>query len=191
MEREPSKRLEELVREIETLREQNSHLGAAILRINESLDLATVLREVVEAACALTAARFGVIATVDEAGEVQDFVSAGLTQDEHRKMAQWPDGPCLFGHLRDLPSPLRTADMKVYVRDLGFRTDTLPSRTLIGVPLSRGRERVGNFFVAGKEDGGEFSAEDEKVMILFASQAAAAIANARTYRDEQRGVRRP
>ena len=186
MEREPSKSREELVREIEALREQNSHLGAAILRINESLDLATVLREVVEAACALTAARFGVIATVDETGEVQDFVSAGLTQDEHRKMAQWPDGPRLFGYLRDLPSPLRTADIKGYVRDLGFRTDRLPSQTLIGLPLSRGCEHVGNFYVAGKDGGGEFSAEDEEVMILFASQAATAIVNARTYRDEQR-----
>ena len=186
MEREPSKSHEELVREIEALREQISHLGAAILRINESLELATVLRHVVEAACALTAARFGVIATVDEAGNVRDFVSAGLTQDEHRRMAQWTDGPRLFGHLRDLPSPLRTADMKGYVRDLGFRTDTLPSRTLIGVPLSRGCERVGNFYVAGKEGAGEFSAEDEELMVLFASQAAVAIANARTYRAEQR-----
>ena len=186
MEREPSKSHEDLGRENEALRRQISRLGAAILRINESLDLATVLREVVEAACALTAARFGVIATVDEAGNARDFVSTGLTPDEHRGMAQWPDGPTLFEHLRDLPVPLRTADMKGYVRGLGFRADALPSQTLMGVALSRAGVRVGNFFVAGKEDGGTFSAEDEEIMVLFASQAASAIVNARTYRDEQR-----
>ena len=46
---------------------------------------------------------------------------------------------------------------------------------------------VGSFFLAGKEGGQEFTDEDEEVLVLFASQAAAAIVNARTYRAEQRG----
>ena len=47
-------------------------------------------------------------------------------------------------------------------------------------------EHVGNFFVAGKEAGRGFTGEDEEVLVLFAAQAATAIANARTYRDEHR-----
>ena len=186
MERGPLKSDEEPGWQNEALRKQASHLGAAILRINESLELDTVLREVVEAVCALTTARYGAIATVDGAGEVRDFVSTGFTQDEHRRMVQWPDGRPLFRHLRDLPSPLRTADMAGYARELGLGTEVLLSQTIMGVALSRRGEHVGNFFVGEKEGGGEFSAEDEEVMALFASQAAVAIANARTYRDEQR-----
>ena len=45
---------------------------------------------------------------------------------------------------------------------------------------------VGNFFLADKAGGQEFTKEDEEVLVLFASQAATAIANARTYRREQR-----
>ena len=45
---------------------------------------------------------------------------------------------------------------------------------------------VGSFFLGGKEGGREFTDEDEEVLVLFASQAAAAIVNARTYRAEQR-----
>ena len=45
---------------------------------------------------------------------------------------------------------------------------------------------VGNFFLAEKEGGREFTSEDEEVLVLFASQAATAIASARTHRDEQR-----
>ncbi len=45
---------------------------------------------------------------------------------------------------------------------------------------------VGNFFLAEKADGEEFTEGDEEVLMLFASQAAAAIANARTHRNEQR-----
>ena len=45
---------------------------------------------------------------------------------------------------------------------------------------------VGNFYLVEKEGGDEFTREDEEVLVLFAAQAASAIANARTYRDEQR-----
>ena len=76
-----------------TPRERVSRLSAAILRIVASLDVDTVLREVVDSARALTGARNGVIDTVDEAGRPQDFVMSGLTPGEERRMAGWlPDG---------------------------------------------------------------------------------------------------
>ena len=46
--------------------------------------------------------------------------------------------------------------------------------------------QVGNFFLGEKETGPEFTDEDEEVLVLFAAQAAAAVANARTHRDERR-----
>ena len=55
-------------REGEAPRERIASLIAAILRISASLDLGTVLREVVDSARALTGARYGVITPVDEAG---------------------------------------------------------------------------------------------------------------------------
>ena len=45
---------------------------------------------------------------------------------------------------------------------------------------------MGSLFLTEKEGGREFTSEDEEVLLLFASLAAAAIANARAYRDEQR-----
>ena len=45
---------------------------------------------------------------------------------------------------------------------------------------------VGNFYLVEKEGGEAFTDEDEEILVLFASQAATAIANARTYRAEQR-----
>ena len=66
--------LDNLKREIAALRGRIATLNAAILRINASLDLDTVLGEVVESARALTGARWGVIATVDEAGAADYIV---------------------------------------------------------------------------------------------------------------------
>ena len=89
------------------LRDCISKLSAASLRIIASLDLGTVLREAVESACELTGARYGVIATIDESGQVQDVVTAGFTAEEERRLADWPNGVQLFEHFRDLAGPLR------------------------------------------------------------------------------------
>ena len=177
---------EEIDRELRALRDRISALSAAILRISASLDLATVLQEVVDSARALTGARYGVIATVDDAGEVQDFVSSGFSPEEHDQLAEWAEGPRLFEHLRNLPGPLQVGDLHHYVRSLGFSPDLMISSTLQGVPMHHRGVQVGNFFLAGKEGGVDFTSEDEEVVVLFASQAATAIANARAHRDEQR-----
>ena len=176
----------DLRRENEALRERISALSAASLRISASLDLETVLREVVESARSLTGARFGAIATIDEAGAPQDFVTSGFTEEQHRAMAEWSEGPRLFEHFRDLEGPLRIADVPAYVQALGFPTDRLPSKTFQGTPMRHRGVHVGNFYLVEKEGGEPFTDEDEEILVLFASQAATAIANARTYRAEQR-----
>ena len=45
---------------------------------------------------------------------------------------------------------------------------------------------MGNIYVARQEPEGEFTEVDEEVLVMFASQAALVIANARKYREEQR-----
>ena len=173
-------------REIAALRERISALSTASLRISASLDLETVLREVVESAQSLTGARLGAIATIDEAGAPQDFVTSGITEAEHRAIVEWTEGPRLFEYFRDLEGPLRIADVSAYVQALGFPTDLLPSKTFQGTPMRHRGVHVGNFYLAEKEGDEPFTDEDEEILVLFASQAATAIANARTYRGEQR-----
>ena len=173
-------------REAQSLSEMNASLCSAILRISASLDLATVLQEVVDSARALTGARYGVIVTIDETGTVRDFVTSGFTPDEKRQFAEWSDGPRLFAHLRDLPGPLRLADLPDYVHERGFSPELMRSKMLQSMPMRHRGEQVGNFFLAEKADAEEFTADDEELLELFASQAAAAIFNARTHRKEQR-----
>ena len=160
--------------------------SAAILRISASLDLDTVLREVVDSARALTGARYGMIATVDDAGAIQEFIAPGLSADERRHMAEWPHGYQFFEHLQTLPGALRLADMPAYIRSLGYSEELTLSKTLQAMPMQHRGVHVGNFFLGEKEGGQEFTEEDGEVLVLFASQAATAIANARTHRDEQR-----
>ena len=163
-----------------------SALSKALLRISASLDLETVLQEVADGACELTGARYGCIVTVDESGRPGDFVTSGLTEDDHRRVAEWPDGRRLFEQLRDLPGPFRIADFGAFVRSLGVTWEAVLSSACMSTPLRHLGAHVGNFFLGDKNGGVEFSDEDEEVLLLFAAQAAAAIVNARTYRAEQR-----
>ena len=173
-------------REGEVLWESIARLREAVLRVSASLDLDTLIGEVVESARALTGARYGVIVTVDDNGRAEEFVTSGFTPEEKEEMAAWPDGPRLFEHFRALDAPLRLSNLPEYVRELGLAPDLMRSNTLQCVPLRHGEVGLGNFFLAEKEGGLEFTRADEEILMLLASQAATAIANARTHRDERR-----
>lgn len=178
---------ENLRLQIEALQQRHSRLSAAVLRINASLDPDAVLQEVVDSGCALTGARYGAIVTFGDAGTPQEFVTSGFTADERDQMAAWTDGPRLFQHLRGLPAPLRLGDFPAYVRALGFSPDVIARwKAFQSAPMRHGDTPVGSFFLGEKEGGREFTGADEEVLVLFASQAATALANARTHREERR-----
>ncbi|MCY3971631.1 MAG: GAF domain-containing protein [Acidobacteria bacterium] len=169
----------QLRQRVAVLEDRISGLCASVLRVSASLDLDTVLQEVVDNARALTGARYGVIATEGDTGMIQDFVTSGFTPEEREEMAAWSEGPRLFAHFRDLQAPLRLANLPEYVRKLGFSTSLMRSQTLQCTPMRHRNVYVGSFFLAEKEGAPEFTDGDEEVLVLFASQAAAAIANAR------------
>ena len=56
----------------------------------------------------------------------------------------------------------------------------------MAAPVLHLGQRVGTVFLAEKEDGPEFTLEDEETLALFAAHAAMAIANAGRYREERR-----
>ena len=175
-----------MAREIEALSARLSALSAASLRISTSLDLQTVLGEVAGSARSLTEARHAAIATIDDGGRPEDFVTSGFTEAEHRAIEDRSDGPRLFEHFRDLDGPLRIDDAPAYVDGLGFPAETLPEGPFLGMPMRNRARHVGNFYLVGKEGGGAFTVADEELLVLFASQAGTAIANARTHRAERR-----
>ncbi|MYE15091.1 MAG: response regulator [Gemmatimonadetes bacterium] len=176
----------ELRRQIGELRERVTGLSDAVLRVSSSLDLETVLQEVIDSARALTGARYGVIVTVDSASRAEDFVISGLAPGETERLIAWPHGQSLFAHFRDLAGPLRVPDLPAYVAALGFSTDVMPTKTVQAAPMIHRGVLVGIFFLGEKRDGLEFTSDDEEVLMLFAAQAATAIAHARTHRDERR-----
>ena len=175
--------------QLAALRERLAKLSEASLRINENLDFDTVLQRVLDSACSLTGARYGVITLLNESGQIQDIVTSGLTPEEHRRFMELPEGLRLFEHLSRITEPLRLRDFHSHTRALGlpaFRPPmaTSPVLTFLAAPIRHLGESVGAFYVGEKEL--EFTPEDEATLVMFATQAALVIANARRHRDEQR-----
>ena len=114
------KSAEELSREIKAVRERNAELNAAILRVSATLDIDTVLSEIAAAARSLTGARYSVIITIDDTGQIEDYVMSGFSADQERLLGEWPEHMQIYEQLRGLEDPLRLTDMPAYVRALGI-----------------------------------------------------------------------
>ena len=178
-------------REIEMLQERLSRLSEASLRINDSLDFDQVLQGVLDSARSLTGARYGVMTLLDDQGGVQDFLSSGLTDEESGRLWLMPEGLRIFQALTNISEPMRIPDLAEHVRGLGFGDFSIPLPvgvfSFLAAPVFHRDVRVGHVFVGYKDDGrAEFSQADEETLLMFASQAALVIANARTHREERR-----
>ena len=181
----------EPVQEIEALRERLSRLSSASLLINENLDFDAVLQSVLDSARALTGASYALLTLLDDAGPAADFLSSGMAPDVVQRLWDLPDALKLFEHLGNIPEPLRLPDLGAHIRSLGLPEPRLPGgaalpKTFLAAPIRHRGERVGNIFLGKADTEHDFTSEDEETLVMFASQAALVIANARRYRDEQR-----
>ena len=177
--------------EIAALRERLSRLGQASLRITQDLDFNSVLQGALDSARSLTGARYGVIVLHDGDGVAAEFLSSGMTPEETERLWTAPGWPQHFQYLALLDNPLRVPDLPGHLRDMGLPdlqppVEVSPRVTFLAFPVSHQGERVGSIYLAEKQDGEEFSQEDEDTLALFAAQAALAIANARQHREERR-----
>ena len=182
-------RLDDPMREIAALRERLSRLSEASLHITEDLDLDAVLQGVLDGARSLTGARMGGVTILDDSGQLQDFITSGLTDEDHLRFVNLPGGPEFFAYLSGLPEPLRLADFSAHTTALGLPEigpPLGPVGSFLGAPIRLRGVRAGNLYLSDKEGGGEFTQDDEETLAMFASHAAMAIANARRHREEQR-----
>ena len=174
-------------RENEALRERLSRLSAASLRINESLDFDQVLQGALDSARSLTGAGHGVMTLLGDDGALEDFLSSGLSGDESEQLWLMPDGLRIFQALTGISEPLRLTDLVEHLGGLGLTAPTPvgPVYSFMAAPMFHRGVLVGHVFVGDTEDGREFTKEDEETLVMFASQAALVIANARAYREER------
>ena len=168
------------------LAERLFRLSDASLRVTGTLETDNVLQEVVDSACELTEARYGVLALFDQSGGVQETVTSGLDSQQLSRMMTPPAGEGLLGYLNEQQGALRVADISKHFRSVGFPENHPLMRTFLGAQIQHDEVHLGNIYLGEKVDGGEFTELDEEIITRFAAQAGAAICNSRRFERERR-----
>ncbi len=180
-ERETSERQTELAGALDRRGRQLQALNLAGLALAQELESASVLQKIAELAREVAGARYAALGIFNENGEVVQFLTSGLTQEERERIGALPRGRGVLGLLQDEQRPIRLRSIAEHPASVGFPKGHPPMGSFLGVPiLWRGRS-LGNLYMTEKVGTDEFSAEDEEAITTLAAQAAVAIENARLY----------
>ena len=151
------------------------------------LSLDVVLQRIVELAVDLTGARYGALGVLAPDGRsIQDFITVGITPQERAALGDPPVGHGLLGALIHEAEPLRIPDIGADPRSVGFPPNHPPMTSLLGVRISGRGTVFGNIYLTDKQGAEMFDEEDERVLVVLATQAAVAVENARLYDETER-----
>ena len=184
----PHLQLDELLAELQArlqavpaARDRMRALLEAVVAIGSGLDLESTLRRIVETAVDLVDATYGALGVIGEGKRLAEFIPVGLSQEEIGRVHHWPEGRGLLGLLIEDPRPLRLADICEHPASSGFPDGHPPMRSFLGVPVRVRDEVFGNLYLTNKRGGGEFTEDDEAVLVALGAAAGVAVENARLY----------
>ncbi len=192
----PHLKLDELLAELQSrlqavlaTRDRMRGLLEAVVAIGSGLDLESTLRRIVETAIGLVDATYGALGVIGEDNRLAEFITSGLSEDEIHHIHHWPEGRGLLGLLIEDPRPLRLANMAAHPASSGFPDGHPPMRSFLGVPVRVRDEVFGNLYLTNKRGGGEFTEDDEAVLLALGAAAGVAVENARLYEAARRQQR--
>ena len=179
----------QLVPEATGTRDSDRRLIEAGVILASELSLETVLRRIVELAVDLTQARYGALGVLTPDGRrIDEFITVGITEQERAALGDPPTGHGLLGALIKDAKPMRIPDISADPRSVGFPPNHPPMRSLLGAPVT-GRGKVfGNVYLTDKLSAATFDEEDERVLVVLATQAAVAVENARLIDEAERAA---
>jgi signal transduction histidine kinase len=151
------------------------------------LSLDAVLQRIVELAVDLTGARYGALGVLTPGGgSIEDFITVGITPEQRAALGDPPTGHGLLGALTREERPLRIADIGSDPRSVGFPPNHPPMTSLMGARIIGRGTVFGNIYLTDKRGDEMFDEEDERVLVVLATQAAIAVENARLYDETER-----
>jgi signal transduction histidine kinase len=164
-----------------------SALLDAVMAVNAGLDLAEVLTRIVRSACELVDATYGALGVLGPDGEhLVEFVTRGLTPEQHEAIGDLPRGHGVLGLLIRDPRPLRLGNLADHPDSYGFPPNHPPMGSFMGTPIVIRDQVFGNLYLTEKIGATGFTAEDEAILVALAAAAGIAIDNARLFERTRR-----
>jgi signal transduction histidine kinase len=164
-------------------RDRKDALLEAGLALASELALPMVLQRIVDLAAEVTDARYGALGVIGDGEELVEFITTGMSVRQRRDIGALPRGRGILGLLMTEPRPVRIRNIAAHPGSVGFPPNHPPMRSFLGAPVQARGRVYGNIYLAEKRGAPEFSAEDEESLVVLATQAGVAIANASLYEE--------
>ncbi len=165
----------------EQLEDRLEAIRTASLELVSDVSLQSLLERIARLACEQVQATYAAVGVLDEHGKVERFIPVGMSDEEVRRMAHPPVGLGLIGALMREDKTIRLPDISRDPRSSGFPPYHPPMKSFLGVPIRHAGRSLGQIYLTDKKGADEFSAEDQRLIEILATYAAAAISNARLY----------
>lgn len=153
---------------------------AGVLSVDE------VLQVIVDRVRVLVRARYAALGIVDDGGRIERFITSGVTAAQRARIGPPPQGHGLLGLIIRESRSFRIAEIGDHPDSSGFPPKHPPMHSFLGVPVTIKARSVGNLYLTDKEGSPEFSADDQRLVEMFALHAGIAIDNARLHEQVQR-----
>jgi signal transduction histidine kinase len=148
------------------------------------LSIDRVLQLIVDRVRELVGARYAALGIVDVEGQIEQFVTSGMSRAERARIGAPPRGLGILGLIVREGRAFRIDDIATDPRRHGFPPHHPEMHAFLGVPIQFRDRTIGNLYLTEREGG--FSAEDQALVEAFARHAAIAMENARLYERVQR-----
>lgn len=149
---------------------------AAAQALAGELDLDAVLEAICAAGARLTGARYAALGVLGDDDTIARFITYGVTDEQIRRIGDYPTGKGILGLLIRDPQVLRLEDIAAHPASYGFPPNHPPMTTFLGAPVRSGGRVYGNLYLTEKANG--FDDTDEQLITVLAAQAGAAVENA-------------
>jgi GAF domain-containing protein len=166
--------------------DRRDKLIEAGLALSSELSFSAVLQRIIELAVEITGARYGALGVIGPGGRLTEFVTTGITAEERAAIGDPPVGRGILGALIEEGKPLRLPDISADPRSVGFPPNHPNMKSFLGAPIQFRGEVFGNIYLTEKRGALQFDEEDERALVVLATQASVAIENARLYEEVHR-----
>ena len=164
-------------------RDPRDMLLEAGLTLASELSLPIVLQRIVDLATQVADARFGALGVIGQDGLIAEFVTTGLSARQRQEIGAYPRGEGLLGYLIAHPEPVRVSNIADHPASVGFPAHHPKMTSFLGAPVVAMGKVFGNIYLTEKRNAKEFTAADQTALVVLATQAGVAIANASLYEE--------
>lgn len=171
----------------EDILKQLRQVASMVMEAAEADSMEQVLRNIAHIARELIGAKYAALGVPNSQGGFQFFQVSGMSRAEIQRIDHPPVGLGLLGKMMEDADPLRLKHMASHPSSVGFPEGHPKMDSFMGVPIKLGNQLHGIFYLTDKENGENFTEDDEWLLEILSGYVAMVIAE-KALQDQRRQI---